>query len=379
MWQPDPFHNELVSIMDELMTSLEEEIDKRMAFSVSSTQYSTDIDSGETREIERESKLEVKVELTCVMKQFVKQTIAKINQLISKGTAALRSEMSQSQSEMKSLKMKLLEMADSKEVPENTVERTPQIEEEWTEAPLSPEFAKDFEVDVPTPSGEADNTTNVKKETTIRAKTIAMEQSFIAKIPSSSLIESIKQVAITDKQAASRPTDKQAASRPTDKQAASRPTDKQAASRPTDKQAASRPTDKQAASRPTDKQAASRPTDKQAASRPTDKQAASRPTDKKVASTSTDNQAPSTDPQTPSGDSVMSTRPRRKKTRIEAQPTAAESDGSEETADDQWEEENAKAGQTSNDKSVHNIKPRPNIKKNKTTTTRKEHHCLDCG
>nr|XP_029531939.1 zinc finger protein 436-like [Oncorhynchus nerka] len=310
MWQPDPFHNELVSIMDELIMSLEEEICKCMALSVSSTQYSTDIDAGETGEIERESKL-LKVELTCVMKKFVKQTLAKINQLISKGTEALRSEICQSQNEMKSLKMKLLEMTVGKEVPENTVERTSQTEEEeeWTEASLSPEFAEDFQVDVPTPSGEADNTTNVKKETTIRAKTIALEQSFtsLAKIPSSSLIESIKQVAITDKQAASRPTDKQSASRPTD------------------------------------------------------------------------DQAPSTDPQTPSGDSVVSTRPRRKKKRIEAQPTAAESDRSEENADDQWEEENAKAGQTSNDEYVHNIKPRPNIKKNQTTTTRKEHHCLDCG
>ncbi|KAK6292036.1 hypothetical protein J4Q44_G00378210 [Coregonus suidteri] len=304
MWQPDPFHNELVSVMDDLMTSLEDEIDKCMAVLVFSTKDRTDIDAVETGEIERESKLEVKVQLTCVMKQFVKQTIIKINQLISKGTAALRSEICQSQSEIKSLKMKLLEMTDGKEIPEKTVGRAPHTveEEEWTEAPLSPEFAEDFEVDLPTPSVEAANTTNVKKETTIRAKTIEMEQSFIslAKIPSSSLTESIKQ----------------------------------------------------------------------AASRPTDKKAASRPTDKK---------APSIDPQTPSGDSVMSTRPRRKKKRTEAQPTAAESDGSEENAnDDQWEEENAKAGQTSNDVSVHNIKQRPNIKKNKTTTTRKEHHCLDC-
>lgn len=90
--------------------------------------------------------------MTCVMKQFVKQivkqTIAKINQLISKGTEALRSEICQSQSEIKSLKMKLLEMTDGKEIPEKTVERTAQTEEEeeWTEAPLSPEFAEDFEV-----------------------------------------------------------------------------------------------------------------------------------------------------------------------------------------------------------------------------------------
>lgn len=86
--------------------------------------------------------------MTCVMKQFVKQTLTKINQLISKGTEALRSEICQSQSEIKSLKMKLLEMTDGKEIPEKTVERTAQTEEEeeWTEAPLSPEFAEDFEV-----------------------------------------------------------------------------------------------------------------------------------------------------------------------------------------------------------------------------------------
>ncbi|KAK6292037.1 hypothetical protein J4Q44_G00378220 [Coregonus suidteri] len=174
MWQPEPFHNELVSIMDELMMSLEEEIDKCMAVSVSSTQYSTDIDAGETGEIERESKLEVKVQLTCVMKQ----TITKINQLISKCTAALRSALCQSQSEMKSLKMKLLEMADGKKIPEKTVGRAPHTveEEEWTEAPLSPEFAEDFEVDILTPSVEAANTTKCKKETTIRARTIEMEQ-----------------------------------------------------------------------------------------------------------------------------------------------------------------------------------------------------------
>ena len=82
------------------------------------------------------------------MKQFVKQTLTKINQLISKGTEALRSEICQSQSEIKSLKMKLLEMTVSKEVPENTVERTPgtEEEEEWTEGSLSPEFAEDFQV-----------------------------------------------------------------------------------------------------------------------------------------------------------------------------------------------------------------------------------------
>jgi hypothetical protein len=58
MWQPDPFHNELVSIMDELMMSFEDEIDKCMAVSVFSTQHSTGIvDAGKTGE----SKLEVKV------------------------------------------------------------------------------------------------------------------------------------------------------------------------------------------------------------------------------------------------------------------------------------------------------------------------------
>lgn len=61
MWQPDPFHNELVFVMDELMTSLEDEIDKCMAVLVFSTQDRTDIDAGETGEFERESRLEVKV------------------------------------------------------------------------------------------------------------------------------------------------------------------------------------------------------------------------------------------------------------------------------------------------------------------------------
>ncbi|CAB1351643.1 unnamed protein product, partial [Coregonus sp. 'balchen'] len=273
MWQSDPFHNELVSIMDELMMSFEDEIDKCMAVSIFSTQHSTDI-----------------VQLKCVMKQFVTQTIIKINHLISKGTAALLSKICQSQSEVKSLKMKLLEITDGKEIPENTVE-----EEEWTGLLYSPEFAEDFE------------TTNCK-ETTISVKTIEMKQCFIslAKLPSS-LTKSNKQGPNTTKQAASRPTYREAESRPTDIQALS------------------------------------------------------------------------TDAQSLIGDSVLSTRPRREKKRTEA-PTVAESDGSKENADDdQWEEENANARQTLSDESLHNRKQRPNRKQNKTTNTRKEYLCPDCG
>ena len=82
------------------------------------------------------------------MKQFVTKTIIKINHLISKGTAALCSKICQSQSEVKSLKVKLLEMTDGKEIPEKTVGRTPQTleEQEWTGLPYSPEFAEDLEV-----------------------------------------------------------------------------------------------------------------------------------------------------------------------------------------------------------------------------------------
>ncbi|XP_029522641.2 oocyte zinc finger protein XlCOF6-like [Oncorhynchus nerka] len=306
MWQPDPFHNELVSIMDELMMSFEDEIDKCMAVSVFSTQHSTGIvDTGKTGE----SKLEVKVQLKCVMKQFVTKTIIKINHLISKGTAALCSKICQSQSEVKSLKVKLLEMTDGKEIPEKTLGRTPQTleEQEWTGLPYSPEFAEDLEVEVPTPIDEADKTTNCK-ETTIRDKTIEMKQCFIslAKLPSS-LTKSNKQGPNTAKQEASRPTDREAKSRPTDIQTLS------------------------------------------------------------------------TDAQSLSVDSVLSTIPRKEKKRTEA-PMVAQSDGSKENADDdQWEEENANAGQTSSDESLHNRKPRPNRKQNKTTNTRKEYLCPDCG
>ncbi|CAB1351640.1 unnamed protein product [Coregonus sp. 'balchen'] len=80
--------------MDELMMLLEDEIDKCMVISVFSTQHRTDIDAGKT-----ESKLEGKLSI-----------------------AVLLSEISQSQSEIKSLKMKLLEITDGKEIPENTVE-----------------------------------------------------------------------------------------------------------------------------------------------------------------------------------------------------------------------------------------------------------------
>ncbi|KAL0970263.1 hypothetical protein UPYG_G00239640 [Umbra pygmaea] len=260
--------------MDEFVVSMEDEIAECIPVSACCTQHITGVDEGNTGEL----KTDGKVQLTVVLKQFVKQTIIKIYQMISKGTAALCSEVSQSQREIMSLKIKLSEMTEE-EVSEKTMEKRQHTAEE---------------VVVSTPCAEGDETTIDKKDT-ISIKNIVMKQCVISLEKIQLVSECYKQGPNVTKQAGS--------------------------------------------------------------------------------------QRPSTGVQTQRGDSVMSTQPKRRTEDTEAiftELTSAETDGREESVDqDRWEE-NADVGQSSSDESLRNIKAKPKRNQNKTGT-RQEHLCPDCG